>query len=91
MFTVFARNENMTLTAAELHMSTPALSIQIKQKPGAIGMPLYEQMGRWFYLTGADRVVPVRQTLDESSGAFYCVEGERVSAVASVVCGVSRE
>ncbi|MEW7987382.1 MAG: LysR family transcriptional regulator [Candidatus Thiodiazotropha sp.] len=31
IFTVLARHKNMTRAAAELHMTTPALSIQIKQ------------------------------------------------------------
>jgi DNA-binding transcriptional LysR family regulator len=47
----------MTRTAKALHMSTPALSIQIKQMADAIGMPLHEQIGRQLYLTDAGRRV----------------------------------
>jgi DNA-binding transcriptional LysR family regulator len=47
----------MTRAAAELHMSTPALSIQIRQMAEAIGTPLHEQVGRRLYLTEAGRRV----------------------------------
>jgi DNA-binding transcriptional LysR family regulator len=57
IFAIFARNESMTRAAAELHMSTPALSIQIKQMAKVIGMPLHEQVGRRLYLTEAGRRV----------------------------------
>ncbi|MCU7843339.1 MAG: LysR family transcriptional regulator [Candidatus Thiodiazotropha sp. (ex Monitilora ramsayi)] len=53
IFTVLARHQNMTRAAAELHMSTPALSIQIKQMSGALGTPLHEQVGKRLYLTEA--------------------------------------
>ncbi|MCG7937193.1 MAG: LysR family transcriptional regulator, partial [Candidatus Thiodiazotropha taylori] len=47
----------MTRAAKALHMSTPALSIQIKQMSDALGMPLHEQIGRKLYLTDAGRRV----------------------------------
>jgi DNA-binding transcriptional LysR family regulator len=53
IFTVLARHRNMTKAAEELHMSTPALSIQIKQMSEAIGMPLHGQVGKRLYLTEA--------------------------------------
>lgn len=57
IFAVLARHQNMTKAAAELHMTTPALSIQIKQMSEAIGMPLHEQVGKRLYLTEAGRRV----------------------------------
>lgn len=70
IFAVLARHENMTRAAAELHMTTPALSIQIKQMAEALGVPLHEQIGRRLYLTDAGRRVEaaardVLQRLDE--------------------------
>ncbi|MCG7875346.1 MAG: LysR substrate-binding domain-containing protein [Candidatus Thiodiazotropha taylori] len=53
IFTVLARHQNMTRAAAELHMTTPALSIQIKQMSEAMGVPLHEQVGKQLYLTDA--------------------------------------
>jgi DNA-binding transcriptional LysR family regulator len=57
IFSVLARHLNMTRAAAELHMTTPALSIQIKQLSKALGAPLHEQIGRKIYLTDAGRRV----------------------------------
>ncbi|MCG7927869.1 MAG: LysR family transcriptional regulator [Candidatus Thiodiazotropha taylori] len=57
IFAALAQHGNMTRAAKALHMSTPALSIQIKQMSDAIGMPLHEQIGRKLYLTDAGRRV----------------------------------
>ena len=57
IFVELARQQNMTRAAAELHMSTPALSLQIKHMAEAIGMPLHEQIGRQLHLTEAGRLV----------------------------------
>lgn len=57
IFAALARHQNMTRAAAELNMTTPALSIQIKQLAESIGMPLHEQIGRQLYLTEAGRRV----------------------------------
>lgn len=66
IFTVLARHQNMTRAAEELHMTTPALSIQIKQMSEAIGMPLHEQVGKRLYLTEAGHCVEkaARDVLD---------------------------
>ena len=39
--------------AAELNLSQPAVSIQLKQLEADIGLPLFEQMGRRMHLTRA--------------------------------------
>lgn len=66
IFATLARHQNMTRAAAELHMTTPALSIQIKQMAEAIGMPLHEKVGKRLYLTEAGRRVEqaARDVLD---------------------------
>lgn len=70
IFVALARHQNMTRAAAELHMTTPALSIQIKQMAEAIGMPLHEQVGRRLYLTEAGRLVEkaARDVLERMDG-----------------------
>ncbi|MGM0595044.1 MAG: LysR substrate-binding domain-containing protein [Pseudomonadota bacterium] len=70
IFAVLARHESMTRAAEELHMTTPALSIQVKQMAESLGAPLHEQIGRRLYLTEAGRRVEaaardVLQRLDE--------------------------
>ena len=57
IFAVLARHQNMTRAAAELHMTTPALSIQVKKLAESLGVPLHEQIGRRLYLTEAGRQV----------------------------------
>lgn len=70
IFTELARHRNMTRAAREMHMSTPALSIQIKQMAEAIGMPLHEQVGRQLFLTEAGQRVAVaaRDVLERLQG-----------------------
>ena len=57
IFTALARQLNMTRAAEELHMTPPALSIQIKQLSEHVGAPLYEQIGKRLFLTDAGRLV----------------------------------
>ncbi|HEX5338513.1 MAG TPA: LysR family transcriptional regulator, partial [Gallionella sp.] len=41
--------------AAELFLSQPAVSMQIKQAEAAVGLPLFEQVGKKLFLTDAGR------------------------------------
>lgn len=41
--------------SGELHLSQPAVSMQIKQLEGALGSPLFEHMGKHIHLTEAGR------------------------------------
>lgn len=91
IFVVLARHQNMTRAAAELHMSTPALSIQIKQMAESLGTPLHEQIGRRLYLTEAGRRVEVAardvlQRLDELGDELAELEGlERGSLKLAII------
>lgn len=55
VFESVARLLNFTRAAEELHLTQPAVSIQIKQLEDAISLPLFEQMGKRIYLTEAGR------------------------------------
>lgn len=55
VFGTVARLRSMTKAANELHMTQPAVSIQIKQLQEAVGIPLIEVIGRQIYLTEAGR------------------------------------
>lgn len=55
VFGTVVRNRSMTKAANELHMTQPAVSIQIKQLQEALGIPLIEVIGRQIYLTEAGR------------------------------------
>ena len=50
-----ARNLSFSRAAEELHLTQPAVSMQIKQLEGNIGLPLFEQLGKRIYLTDAGR------------------------------------
>lgn len=53
VFESVARLLNFTRAAEELHLTQPAVSIQIKQLEDMIALPLFEQMGKRIYLTEA--------------------------------------
>jgi len=53
VFESVARLLNFTRAAEELHLTQPAVSIQIKQLEDTVALPLFEQMGKRIYLTEA--------------------------------------
>ncbi len=57
VFTSVAKHSSYTRAAEELFLSQPAVSIQVKQLEGHIGMPLFEQIGKKIHLTQAGREV----------------------------------
>lgn len=50
-FVAFAEDRNFTRAAARLHLSQPALHVQIKKLGAAVGRPLYARVGRELVLT----------------------------------------
>jgi len=57
VFEAVARLQSFSRAAAELHLTQPAVSMQVRQLEGEIGLPLYEQMGRRVDLTPAGREI----------------------------------
>ena len=55
VFEKVAYHLNYSRAAEELYLSQPAVSMQIKQLEGHIGLPLFEQMGKKIFLTEAGR------------------------------------
>ncbi|MBI1423483.1 MAG: LysR family transcriptional regulator [Gammaproteobacteria bacterium] len=53
VFESVARHLSFTQAAQELHLTQPAVSMQIKQLEEAAGLPLFEQLGKKIYLTQA--------------------------------------
>ena len=53
IFESVARHSSMSRAAEEMHLTQPAVSMQIKQLEEQIGVPLLEQKGRRLYLTEA--------------------------------------
>lgn len=53
IFEAVARHASITRAAAELHLTQPAVSMQVKQLEQQVGLPLTEQIGRRLQLTPA--------------------------------------
>lgn len=54
-FTEVARQHSFTAAAKALHLTQPAVSMQVRQLEQAAGLPLVEQLGRRVHLTEAGR------------------------------------
>jgi LysR family transcriptional regulator, low CO2-responsive transcriptional regulator len=84
IFAAAARHMHFGRAAAELHVSQPAVSIQLKQLEAGIGLPLFEQIGRRMHLTraGAEFARHAQDVLarlheaDEAIGALKGTAGE---------------
>ncbi|MCE2989669.1 MAG: LysR substrate-binding domain-containing protein [Burkholderiales bacterium] len=55
VFEAVARHLNYTRAAEELHLTQPTVSMQVKELAEAVGLPLFEQIGKKTYLTEAGR------------------------------------
>ncbi|MEM9979645.1 MAG: LysR substrate-binding domain-containing protein, partial [Cyanobacteria bacterium P01_D01_bin.2] len=55
VFEATARHGSFTRAAEELYLTQPTVSIQVKQLTKAVGLPLFEQIGKRLYLTQAGR------------------------------------
>ena len=53
IFEAVARLLGFSRASEELHLTQPAVSMQIKQLEDFVGMPLFEQMGKRIFLTHA--------------------------------------
>ena len=53
VFEAVARLESYTRAAEELHLSQPAVSMQIRQLEDTAGLPLFEKLGKKIHLTEA--------------------------------------
>ncbi|WP_420991743.1 LysR substrate-binding domain-containing protein [Cupriavidus sp. 30B13] len=53
VFETVARHLSFSRAAEELHLTQPAVSTQVRQLEGHVGLPLFEQLGKKIYLTPA--------------------------------------
>jgi DNA-binding transcriptional LysR family regulator len=80
VFEAAARLASYTGAARELHLTQPAVSIQIKQLEQSAGLPLFEQIGRKVHLTAAGRQMEhyaraMLGLLSEAGEAFAALKG----------------
>jgi len=82
VFESVARHLSFTHAARELHLTQPAVSMQIKQLEEQAGLPLLEQFGKKNYLTEAGRELhqyskSILQQLDELGEIMLDLQGLR--------------
>ena len=80
VFAAAARHMNFSRAAEELHLSQPAVSTQLKELAGAIGLPLFERVGKKTYLTAAGTELlhcasAITQRLKEADEALAQLKG----------------
>jgi DNA-binding transcriptional LysR family regulator len=80
VFNSVARLQNYTRAAEELHMSQPAVSMQIKQLEDSVGLPLFEQIGKKISLTHAGKHMysygrNMADLLEEADEVFEAIKG----------------
>jgi DNA-binding transcriptional LysR family regulator len=79
-FTEVARLLSFTAAAKALHLTQPAVSMQVHQLEQAAGLPLFERMGRRIHLTDAGRemlrcAAGVSDLLREAGDAMKALQG----------------
>lgn len=80
VFAAVARHQSFTRAGHELHLSQPAVSMQIKLMEEQVGLPLFEQLGRKIYLTEAGHELArystaIAQQLDEAAQVINDLKG----------------
>jgi DNA-binding transcriptional LysR family regulator len=94
VFETVARLASFTRAAEELHLTQPAVSMQVRQLEDEVGLPLFEKLGRQISLTEAGRELfhysrSIDQSLQEMEEVVESLKGVnrgRLSvAVASTV------
>jgi DNA-binding transcriptional LysR family regulator len=67
VFEAVARHNSFTRAAEELFLTQPTVSMQVKQLTKAVGMPLFDQVGKRLYLTqvGEELVKTCRKIFEQ--------------------------
>lgn len=81
VFQAVARHLSFTRASEELHLTQPAVSMQIKQLERAIGLPLFEHIGKRVHLTDAGEEMArysraMLDTLEEAGQVFEDLRGQ---------------
>lgn len=80
VFESVARHSSYTLAADELHLTQPAVSMQVKKLEENVGLPLFDQIGKKIYLTEAGKEVyfysrGIEQQLEELDNVIDNMKG----------------
>lgn len=82
IFEAVARHLSFSRAAAELHLTQPAVSMQVRQMEEVVGLALTEQIGKKVYLTVAGEELArharvIAEQLREAEGAIDALKGLR--------------
>jgi DNA-binding transcriptional LysR family regulator len=88
-FVTFAEHRNFTKAAAQLHLSQPALHVQIKKLAEAVGRALYVRSGRALVLTSeGERLAAYgREVLDRGERVLAELRGETAAGPVVLAAG----
>jgi DNA-binding transcriptional LysR family regulator len=80
VFEAVARHLNYTRAAEELHLTQPAVSMQVRQLEESLGVACFEQLGKRIHLTEAGQELlgyarSITQQLDELEGVLSRMKG----------------
>lgn len=84
-FSVIARHLSFTAAARELHVTQPAISMQVKELEELVGLPLHERVGRKLQLTEAGRELAL---CAQGVGDLLQQTHERLLAMKGLTAGV---
>jgi len=82
VFEAVASHSSYSRAAEKLHLTQPAVSMQVKQLEEEIGLPLFDQIGKKIYLTEAGQElqkysIHILQQLTEAESVFEDMKGLR--------------
>jgi DNA-binding transcriptional LysR family regulator len=80
IFEAVARHLSFTQASEELHLTQPAVSMQVKQLEQAVGLPLFELVGKRVFLTEGGQEMQrycrsIEQLLSEAEQVFQEMKG----------------
>lgn len=91
IFNAAARNMNFSHTADELHISQPAVSLQIKKLEEGLGVQLFDRLGKHVFLTESGNILfeytkKIFTLLDEAESK---IEANRIAISGKINIGAS--
>lgn len=86
VFATAAHHLSFAKAAEQLHLTQPAVSVQLKLLADAVGLPLFERIGKRLYLTGAgdellrlaERIIASMRDADDAFASIKHLNGGRV-------------
>ena len=86
IFVAAAKHINFTRAAEEVHVSPPAISMQIKEIELLVNTPLFIKEGKTIQLSSAgeyflNRARHILQTLNEAEKVIKQLKGERIEVI----------